>query len=48
MYYEHSVSRILNTRSSYLTYIEGEYHFGVVADLDLLSRDPQEFIGDPI
>jgi soluble calcium-activated nucleotidase 1 len=44
MYYEHSVSRILNTRSSYLTYIEGEYHFGVVADLDLLSRDPQEFI----
>jgi hypothetical protein len=44
MYFEHSASRILNTRPEYLTYIEAEYSFGVVADLDLLSRDPQEFI----
>lgn len=44
MYYEHSVSRILNVRPEYLTYVEAEYKFGVVADLDLKSRDPQQFI----
>jgi len=44
LYYEHSVSRILETRPEYLSYIEAEYNFGVVADLDLMSRDPQEFI----
>jgi soluble calcium-activated nucleotidase 1 len=44
MYYEHSVSRVLNTRPEYLSYVEAEYNIGVVADLDLMSRDPQEFI----
>jgi len=44
VYYEGAVTRILNTRPEYLTYIEAEYSFGVVADLDLMSRDPQEFI----
>lgn len=34
----------LRTRAEHLDYIEAEYNFGVVADLDLASRDPQEFI----
>jgi len=44
LFYEDSRPRVLNVRPEYLTYIEGEYKFGVVADLDLLSRDPVEFI----
>jgi len=44
LYYEQSIPKVLNTRSEYLAYVEGEYSFGVVADLDLLSRDPQEFL----
>lgn len=44
LYYEHSLSRVLNTRHEHLSYIEAEHGFGVVADLDLMSRDPQEFI----
>lgn len=44
MYYEPSLPRVLNTRPEYLSYVEAEYAFGVVADLDLMSRDPQEFI----
>jgi soluble calcium-activated nucleotidase 1 len=44
LYYEESVPRVLNTRADYLNYVESEYSFGVVADLDLMSRDPQEFI----
>eukprot|EP00929_Paragymnodinium_shiwhaense_P114214 TRINITY_DN82557_c0_g1_i1.p1 TRINITY_DN82557_c0_g1~~TRINITY_DN82557_c0_g1_i1.p1 ORF type:complete len:407 (-),score=38.06 TRINITY_DN82557_c0_g1_i1:189-1376(-) len=44
LYYETTLPTVLNTRAEYLTYIEEEYGFGVVADLDLMSRDPQEFI----
>jgi soluble calcium-activated nucleotidase 1 len=44
LYYEQTWPSVLNTRPDHLTYIQREYNFGVVADLDLLSRDPQEFI----
>jgi len=43
LYYTEQVPRVI-TRPELLTYIEGEYAFGVVADLDLMSRDPQDFI----
>jgi len=39
-----SLPRTLKARTEHLTYTEQEYAFGLVADLDLLSRDPQEFI----
>lgn len=44
LYHEASQPRVLNVRPEYLNYIESEYRFGMVADLDLLSRDPMEFI----
>lgn len=44
LYYEASTPRVLTTHQEFLTYIESEYEFAVVADLDLKSRDPQEFI----
>eukprot|EP00930_Biecheleria_cincta_P004213 TRINITY_DN105111_c0_g1_i1.p1 TRINITY_DN105111_c0_g1~~TRINITY_DN105111_c0_g1_i1.p1 ORF type:complete len:401 (-),score=58.81 TRINITY_DN105111_c0_g1_i1:454-1656(-) len=44
LYYENNLHHTLRTRAEHLNYIEAEYKFGVVADLDLLSRDPQEFI----
>lgn len=44
LYYEPKVTRVLNTRYEYLTYMEAEYSFAIVADLDLQSRDPQHFI----
>uniref|UniRef100_A0A7S2MNH1 Uncharacterized protein n=1 Tax=Zooxanthella nutricula TaxID=1333877 RepID=A0A7S2MNH1_9DINO len=44
LYYAETATRTMKTRSELLTYIESEYAFGVVADLDLMSRDPQEFV----
>lgn len=44
LYYEQHLIRSLRTRSEHLSYIEANYSFGMVADLDLMSRDPQEFI----
>jgi len=44
LYYPDNAPRTMKTRSELLSYIENEYSFGVVADLDLMSRDPQEFI----
>lgn len=44
LYYADHQPRQMKTRPELLTYIEGEYNFGVVADLDLMSRDPQEFL----
>jgi len=44
LYYEQTRQHTLETRTEHLSYIEAEYNFGVVADLDLGSRDPQEFI----
>lgn len=44
LYYSEHAPRSMKTRPDQLTYMEGEYNFGVVADLDLMSRDPQEFI----
>lgn len=35
---------MLTTHQELLTYVEGAYEFAIVADLDLKSRDPQEFI----
>lgn len=34
----------MKTRPDHLTYIEGEYAFSIVADLDLQSRDPEKFL----
>lgn len=44
LYYEQHLPRAMRTRAEYLTFIEADYSFGLVADLDLGSRDPQEFI----
>lgn len=44
VYYEPSMPRVVHVRKDHLSYMEAEYAFGLVADLDLLSRDPQEFL----
>jgi hypothetical protein len=44
LYYPQHLTHTIRTREEHLSYIEAEYSFGVVADLDLMSRDPQEFI----
>lgn len=44
LYYEEHARRTLKTRDDRLNYVESEYRFGVVADLDLMSRDPQQFL----
>jgi soluble calcium-activated nucleotidase 1 len=44
LYYTEHQPRQMKTRPESLKYIEAEYSFGVVADLDLMSRDPQEFV----
>lgn len=44
LYYSSQLQQTLRTHHERLDYIEAEYEFGVVADLDLNSRDPQEFI----
>eukprot|EP00933_Yihiella_yeosuensis_P071321 TRINITY_DN79519_c0_g1_i1.p1 TRINITY_DN79519_c0_g1~~TRINITY_DN79519_c0_g1_i1.p1 ORF type:complete len:409 (-),score=59.17 TRINITY_DN79519_c0_g1_i1:24-1250(-) len=44
LFYPQNVDHTLRARSEHLEYIEADYNFGVVADLDLGSRDPQEFI----
>mmetsp|Transcript_98363 Transcript_98363/g.249674 ORF Transcript_98363/g.249674 Transcript_98363/m.249674 type:complete len:397 (+) Transcript_98363:185-1375(+) len=44
LYFPDHAPRTMKTRPESLSYIESEYSFGVVADLDLMSRDPQEFI----
>eukprot|EP00434_Breviolum_minutum_P037630 symbB.v1.2.033374.t1/scaffold4140.1/size44004/3 len=38
------LQKTLRTHHEMLDYIEAEYEFGIVADLDINSRDPQEFI----
>lgn len=40
LYYESHQARVMKTRPDHLTYIEGEYAFSIVADLDLQSRGP--------
>lgn len=44
MYFAPNERRIYHTHVEHMTYMEAEYTFGVVADLDLQSRDPQEFL----
>ncbi|CAK9035447.1 Soluble calcium-activated nucleotidase 1 (SCAN-1) (Apyrase homolog) (Putative MAPK-activating protein PM09) (Putative NF-kappa-B-activating protein 107) [Durusdinium trenchii] len=44
LYYSFQPQNTLRTHHERLDYIEAEYDFGIVADLDLNSRDPKEFI----
>jgi len=44
LYYADTVPRMMRTRPELLSYIEKKYQFGVVADLDHLSKDPKEFV----
>ncbi|CAJ1337982.1 unnamed protein product [Effrenium voratum] len=44
LYYDRDFQHVWRTNGEQLEYLEAEYHFGLVADLDLNSRDPQEFI----